>query len=78
MDSSLLVILGGFMILVGFLSMLRFRFVAVRRRLTPAASIRSGLGTGYATGTGSSMGRTVSMLLMIGGGLVIVAGMLAA
>jgi hypothetical protein len=74
------IVFGGFMILVGFLSLIRYRFVSVRRRLTPAASIRSRAGSGSLGGRPSdaSMGRSVSVLLMLGGGLVVLAGMLAA
>ena len=72
------VVFGGFMILVGFLSLIRFRFVIVRRRLSPAASIRSRAGSGSLGGRSSdaSMGRSVSVLLMLGGGLVVLAGVL--
>jgi hypothetical protein len=77
----MLMVFGGFMILVGFLSLIRYRFVSVRRRLTPAASIRgrgpSGNAVVYPTGSGSSMGRSVSMLLMATGGIVALAGILA-
>jgi hypothetical protein len=82
MDSSVMLALGGCMILVGFLSLIRYRFVQIRRRLSPAASIRSrnlgggGLNGYSASSGGSAMGRSVSVLLMLGGGVVVLAGML--
>lgn len=77
MDASVALVLGGFMILVGFLSLIRYRFVQVRQRLSPAASIRSRGGGGISTpSSGTSFGRTVSVLVMLGGGVVLVAGMI--
>jgi hypothetical protein len=74
-------VLGGFMILAGFLSLIRYRFVQVRRRLSPAASIRGrgfdGSPAGYGASYGGwAMGRSISVLLMLGGGAVVLAGML--
>jgi hypothetical protein len=75
--------LGGLMILVGFLSLIRYRFVRARRRLSPAAAIRShgsasaGLKGYRASDGGSSIGPAVSMLVMVGGGVVLLAGVLA-
>lgn len=78
MDASVALVLGGVMILVGFLSLIRYRVVQVRQRLSPAASIRSRSGGSLAApGGGTSFGRSVSILLMLGGGVVLVAGMLS-
>jgi hypothetical protein len=77
LDTSTVLVLGGVMILVGFLSLIRYRVVQVRQRLSPAASIRSRGGSSYAVaGGGTSFGRSVSILLMLGGGVVVLAGML--
>jgi hypothetical protein len=73
-----MLLLGGFMILVGLLSLIRYRFVRVRQRLSPAAAIRgNNLGSGhFPSYNPSSLGRSVSVLLMLGGGVVLVAGLI--
>ncbi len=66
------------MILVGFLSFIRYRVVQMRQRLSPAASIRSRSGGSLAAARGgTSFGRSISVLLMLGGGVVLLAGMLS-
>jgi hypothetical protein len=74
-----LLVVGGFLVLIGFLSLIRSRFLTVRRRLSPAATIRTrnsfgGRSAGsYSSGGGSSMWRGISFLLMAAGGALVFA-----
>jgi hypothetical protein len=76
LDAALLVI-GGLLALVGLLGLIRARFLDVRRRLMPAASIRGrgfgGASVSYQTGSGYSLWRGLSMLLLATGGAIIAA-----
>ena len=82
MDSLALYVLGGFLILIGFLNLIRSRFLRARRRLTPAASVRARGMNGSASlsgypSNGLFSGRGLSILLMVGGGGVVMAAIMA-
>jgi len=76
LDSLSLLLIGGVLVLIGFLGLIRVRAADVRRRLSPAASIRSrglsGVPAGYSAGA-TVPARSLSILLMLGGGLLAVA-----
>jgi hypothetical protein len=82
MDSLALYVLGGFLILIGFLNLIRSRFLGVRRRLTPAASVRARGLNGSASlssypSNGLLSGRGLSIVLMMGGGAAVLAAIMA-
>lgn len=73
MDPVTLFVLGGFLILIGFLNLIRSRFLSARRRLLPAASIRGG--AAYRSPQ-PAVARGLSFILMLGGGAIVLAGIL--
>ena len=78
MDPVLLLTVGCFLTLIGFLSLVKSRVVAVRRRLTSAASIRSHGSGGSAAGYQSRNApgwRVIGIGLMLAGGAAMVAAM---